>query len=400
MLNYAAYPQVVFEPLSHDVYNFLDRLSRKGIIELDDLIKPLPRKYIFEKLNEAEAKEEQLTSLEKEELDYFGKEYFFEMKLAGDTAQYNKSSNFFGKDEAGRFRLFSYGDKTFKIDLSPIMGYQLTFPGKERNRNTWNGFYTYGYLSDFLGYSMDFRVHNESGSYVDTYKYLTPDEGIIPNVRTDLREHSNTIDYSEVKGMISADWGWGDFIFAKDFITYGYSKTGNLVLSGKAPSFPYVRIDLHPLKWLKFYYFHAWLASDIIDSLKYDAGFRDIYRNKYLAWHSLVISPLKGLDLSVGESVIYADQLEPVFLMPFMFYFLADDFLSNRSQANRGDANSQIFLSVSSRDHIKNTHLYGTLFVDELTLAGLTGSIFSGARSKGTVFGSSRNRTQLGFTIG
>ena len=394
------YSQVVFEPLWHDVYTYLDRLSQKGVIEYDDLVKPLPRVYIYKKLVEAEKKEDQLTNLEKEELNYFKKEYFFESKLSGDTTQYKMLSNFFGKDEAGRFRLFSYSDSTFKIDLSPIVGYQLTFPGKERNRNSWNGLYTYGYLSNFLGYSMDLRVHNESGSYVDAYKYFTPDEGIIPNIRTHLEIHSNTIDYSEVKAMISASWGWGDFVFAKDFITYGYSKSGNLVLSDKAPSFPYVRIDLHPLKWLKFYYFHAWLASDIIDSLKFDAGLRNIYRNKYIAWHSLVITPLKGLDFSVGESVVYADQLEPIYLMPFMFYFLADDFLSNRLGGNSGDSNLQLFLSLSSRNHIKNTHLYGTLFVDELTLAGLTGSILSGTKTTGTVFGSSRDRSQLGFTLG
>jgi len=247
---------------------------------------------------------------------------------------------------------------------------------------------------------MDVRVHNESGSYIDAFKYFTPETGIIPNTRYPST-HENSIDYSEVKGMLSYDWDWGDLVFAKDYITYGYAQSGNLVLSTKAPSYPYIRLDLHPVKWLAFHYFHAWLASDVIDSLNFIEGQRNIYRNKYFTWHSLVVTPTKGLDLSVGESVIYADQLEPVYLMPFMFYFLADDFLSNRyDAARRGDANSQIFFSVSSRDHIKDTHLYGTMFIDELTLAGLTGTIFSNNRTTGSLFHSPRNRTQLGFTLG
>ena len=387
--------QVVFEPLDHEVYNFLDRLDQKGIIEFDDIMKPLPRKYIFEKLQDAKKNIDLLTNLEKEELNYFEKEYFFEKKLAGDTTGYKKSANFFGEDEAGRFRLFSYGDKTFKADLSPIVGYQLTLPGKQRNVNIWNGLYTYGYFLDFIGYSMDFRIHTESGSYIDPQKYFTPEEGIIP------ARYTKSIDYSEVKGMISADWGWGDFVFAKDFITYGYSRSGNIVLSNKAPSFPYIRLDLHPTSWLKFHYFHAWLASDIIDSLYFNDGRRDIYRNKYLAWHNLEFTPIKGLDFSIGESVVYADRLEPIYLIPAMFYFLADDFLSNRpDRFKKGDANSQLFLSVSSRDHINNTHLYGTIFIDELTLAGLTGVLFTNNHTKGSLFDSPRNRTQYAATLG
>ena len=249
---------------------------------------------------------------------------------------------------------------------------------------------------------MDLRVHNEQGTYLDPYRYFTPDEGIIPSARTALETHENSFDYSEVRGMISARWEWADVIFAKDFITYGYAKSGNLVLSDKAPSFPYIRIDLHPVSWLSFHYFHAWLASYVLDSVNFDLGLRTIYRNKYFAWHSLVITPVKGLDLSIGESIVYADKVEPVYLIPFMFYFLADDFLDNRTYDQKGDANSQIFLSVSSRGQIRNTHLYGTLFIDELTLAGLTGSLLSNNHHTmgGTVFGSNRVRSQIGFTFG
>ena len=48
--------QVVFEPLNKDIYSYLERLSNKGIIELDDLFKPLSRKYMAEKLVEAKGK--------------------------------------------------------------------------------------------------------------------------------------------------------------------------------------------------------------------------------------------------------------------------------------------------------------------------------------------------------
>lgn len=68
-----AYAQVVYEPLYEDVYNFLGRISQKGIIEFDDLIRPLPRSYISNKLLEADSLSSQLTKLEREELEFFSK---------------------------------------------------------------------------------------------------------------------------------------------------------------------------------------------------------------------------------------------------------------------------------------------------------------------------------------
>ena len=186
---------------------------------------------------------------------------------------------------------------------------------------------------------------------------------------------------------------------AKDFIEYGYAKSGNLVLSNKAPSFPFIKLQLNPVDWFKFYYFHAFLSSNVIDSAKLEQYKRDIYIDKYFAWHSFVFTPVKGLDLSIGESVVYSDKLELVYLMPFMFYYYADDFLSNRRN-KPGDANSQIFLSVSSRDHIKNTHLYGTLFIDELTLHGINGTLFVDGQTLINSINNKDLRTQLGFTLG
>ncbi len=52
----STFSQVVYEPLHRDVYNFLARLSQKGVIEFHDEIRPLARKYIAEKLIEAEDK--------------------------------------------------------------------------------------------------------------------------------------------------------------------------------------------------------------------------------------------------------------------------------------------------------------------------------------------------------
>jgi len=385
--------QIVYEPLNKDVYPFLERLSHKGIIELNDLVKPLSKKYISGKLLEAKSKIERLTELEKDELEYFEKDYFLEIEGFNEKNKDKKYLSYFEGDAADRFRFFSYSDKTFKLNASPILGFKITYPEKERIFHTWMGISTYGYLLNNIGVSFHFKTNNEKGNKLDIKKDFTPETGIIP----DVSDRGRDISYTEVTSSISADWGWGNVVIAKDYIEYGYAKFGNLVLSNKAPSFPYIRIELKPVDWFSFNYFHAWLSSTVIDSVNLAAYNRNIFRDKYLAWHSLTVTPLKGLDISIGESVVYSDKLEFLYLMPIMFYYLADEYISNKV-GKPGDANQQIFLTISSKDHLMNTHIYGTLFIDELTIGGINGSLFINTTYGGAT--SRRQRTQLGYTVG
>ena len=81
VLSTFAIGQVVYEPLHRDVYKFLSRLSQKSVIVFDDQVRPVSRKYIAQKLIEATEKSDQLTSLEKEELEFYGRDFKFEFDL-------------------------------------------------------------------------------------------------------------------------------------------------------------------------------------------------------------------------------------------------------------------------------------------------------------------------------
>lgn len=383
------FAQIVYEPLHRDVYNFLARLSQKSIIDLDDQIRPISRRYIAEKLLEAKSKSDLLTYLEKEELDFFSKDFSREFELLDETVINSPRISILGYDSGERLRLFSYSDKLFTLNVSPILGVKYGYRDDEKLTHFWNGISTYGYIDKFLGFSFDFRDNTEKGLTIDKKKLFTNVTGV------DARTNENTVnypsdkmEYSEVKAVISADWDWGSFSVGKDFFEWGYGESGLLVLSQKSPSFGFIRLDLKPVDWLRFNFIHAWLSSDIPDSNSFfynNAGTISFgYHNKYLATHSLIISPIKGLDLTLGESIVYDDQLELLYLMPIMFYRLADHHLSR--QINAAGGNAQFFFALSSRGHLKNTHLYSTLFIDEITLSGL--------------FDSFKQRNQIGFTLG
>ncbi|HED38042.1 MAG TPA: hypothetical protein ENI76_07345 [Ignavibacteria bacterium] len=405
--------QTVYEPLYKDVYKYLDRMAQKGVIELNDQIKPLTRIYIAEKLLEIgkrarEIRNREITEVERDELNFYLKDFGEEISMVNaknkpgsvkavpGERQKIKSFNslsdlrriryskLFGKDRFGRWHLFSYSSKLFKINLSPILGYQIGSNDNAYQTHRWNGAYLYGYLSDNIGFSFDFRDNAETGVNIDRTKSFTPVTGI-----TIAKANKDKIEYSEIHTTLSTNWSWGEITVGKDFLQWGQAKSGQLVLSQKAPSFPFIRLDIRPTSWLRFNYIHGWLNSDVIDSnaiyaTKRLGQNRTIFRDKYLASHTLTITPSKGLDISLGESIVYSDRLEVSYLMPLMFFRLADHYLS-RANNNAGD-NSQFFLGVSSRNFIKNTHLYGTLFIDEIVTEGL--------------FDPKKQRNQFGFTLG
>ncbi len=394
------FSQTVYEPITSDVYPYLGKMAQKGLIEFNDLIKPLSREYIYQKLDELTITKGKISAVDKEELKFWLKDYGFEQtidlsktdeklklqsRIGSETSQSEKANNLsWVKDKWGRFRLFSYNSELFKVNLDPIFGYEVASRDGERRTHFWNGAYFYGYIGKHIGFSFSFRDNDESGKTVDRTKSFTPETGVIKSLSS-----INGFQYGKLQTTIAVSWNWGSFSIGKDFLEWGYANSGKIVLSDKAPSYPYLRLDIHPAKWLYFNYVHAWLSSDVIDSSQVYPTLRDgenriLYRNKFLASHTLTVVPTNGISVSLGESVIYSDRLELSYLFPLMFFRAADHYLSGNN--NNAGANSQFFLNVSSRNNIKNTHLYGTIFIDELALSD--------------IFEASRSRNQIAFTLG
>jgi len=388
-LSYIAFAQVVYEPLHRDVYSFLSRLSQKSIIVFDDQVRPVSRKYIAQKLIEASEKLDELTSLEKEELDFYNQDFKREFDFINNIKTNSSETIIAGYDSGSRLRLFGYRDNLFSINLSPILGIKIGSRDNEKLTHIWNGIYTYGYIDKYIGFSFDFRDNLEQGNTIDKHKEFSNVTGV--DARTDeniIDYPPNKMEYSGLDAVIATDWSWGSFSFGKDFHEWGYAESGLLVLSQKPPSYGFVRLDIKPVDWFRFNYMHGWLSSDVLDSNSFfytETGTLSFdYKNKYFAHHSITLTPLEGLDLSLGESIVYDDELEFLYLIPIMFFRVADHQLSN--QTNEAGGNSQFFFSISSRGHIKNTHLYGTLFIDEITLNGISDP--------------EKQRNQLGFTLG
>ncbi len=386
------YSQTIWENKNVEAYAYLARMAQKGFIQFNDIIQPIERTRIAKALFQLSQQRASLTSIELKELDFYLQEY--NQDLIADSLIKNEIG-FFVKDAFQRPRMFFIHTKDFSLNLDPNVSANFIVGGGQNITQVSNGLNLWGKVGKKWGYQLMYRDVTELGTVRDFYtvnkldfRRQEPKTGIILVGLNDDRK----INHSDIRATISYSFKNGSISFGKDQIVWGYGENGRIVLSDRAPSFPLIRFDYNPVKWLRFNYFHGWLNSEIVDSTKtyptYNGGvsgdIRIINRQKFIASHTLQFNLKKGLDLAIGESIIYSDQLDPGFLIPINLFKIYDN--NNSNYVINAGSNGQYFLQLSSRNQLKNTHLYGSLFIDEIRLS--------------TIFNKAKSRNQLGYTIG
>jgi hypothetical protein len=373
--------QSVFVPVETNVYEFLERLSLKGLITLDDEAKPFTRKYIADKLIEVDydisIDKNLLSNIDIEELDFYKQEFYTEINRIINSYQLNNISKFNSrsKENTERWFLYSYSDSLFNLTLSPIAGYGLTSTGNIAGFTRWVGASTFGSYADWFGFSFDIRDKGEFGDNVDKTKYFSPIRGAW------TKNAPNGIEFSDAKGSINFNWSWGQVSLIKDYFQWGHGKFGQLILSDKSPSYPQIRLQLKPTSWLRFNYIHGWLSSEVYDSAYFYNSYPGTisetliknYIPKYIAANLLTITPINWLDVSVGNAVVYGGDLRPEFFIPFMFYKFLDH---NSGRGDVNDANGVIYFEISAK-YPKNFQFYGTAFIDVTEIRNILSNNFT-----------------------
>ncbi len=373
--------QVVWENPKHQVYEFLSRQAQKGSIELSDIIQPISRKEIARQLKVLESTPERLSEIDKKELAFYLLEYSEFNENLVDTTTFLKG------DQTNRLRFLSVKKDNFLLNGDPsfLLGVRNNDNGTSSVVGT--GISFWGQLSKSISFQAYFQDITERGSGFDSLRVFTPETGIVRIASTNTK----VLNYTDFRGNITYNWDKGSVTLGHDQLLWGYGENGRIVLSDKAPAYPFIRLDYHPVSWLSFNYSHAWLQSGFIDSARsYPKGndiygsIRERYVSKFMASHSLNFFPTKGLSLSIGESVIYNDRLQVAYLIPIMF-FKAYDQYAGRNNINAG-SNAQFFFQANSRNHLRNTNFYATLFIDEIRMS--------------EVFNKEKSRNQIGYTLG
>ena len=332
------------------VYDFVDELANKGIIDVNSCVKPYSRKQIALFLSKAK-KSTQLTQRQKKEVEFYLKDFNKEL-LAG-------------KDFDKRFDVFYHCDSTFKLSVNAIFGGRGYYNSNGFEQHRWNGAEFFGYLNENLAFYGSLRDNYESET-LGAPEYLTQYRGAVYKLGADKK------DYSEARGGIVYNWKNGSLGLVKDHFTWGNNYNGSNIYSGHTPSFAQIKFNLTPVDWLEINYLHGWLASEVVDSTASYSLYNDtrrVYANKYLAANLFTIKPWKKLYFSFGNSIIYSDgDFNPAYLIPFLFYKSVDH--GYNGSKNSAGHNTQMFFDISSRQ-IKNVHLFASVFIDEISVSDM-----------------------------
>lgn len=365
----SASAQVVYQHVQNTtIYEFLDEMAAMKMVDINSAVKPYSRQFIAEQLEQIWLQAEDLNNRQFHELEFFLKDY-------------NKELLRYKEEFDKRFDVFYYADSTFTLNANLILG--LTYATEPSKLHRWYGADVFSYLGKNWGAYVSFRDNYESTHFTDP-NFLNQRQG--GALRRKLVNSDGSQEYSEVRGGLTYAWKWGTVGLVQDQFVWGNNYHGANIFSGRIPSVPQIKLQVKPVRWLEFNSLHAWLNSNIVDSVRtynYGSGDRIVYRQKYLSANLVTLSPWQHFNFSFGNSTVYGDvPVQPSYLIPFFFHRSLDHSLSNNN--NNGGSNSQLFFDMSIRN-IRNVHLYGTFFVDELNLSKLF---------------SERNKNQFSFKSG
>lgn len=346
------------------IYDFLDELANDGIIELNSTIKPYSRKLIADKLQDAKLREGELNNRQKKDLKFFMREYALEYGKLPDA--------FMNVFELGDAKLdliqpaFYYLDASFKARITPLIGMHIWNNGDDNVVKRWVGAELQTTIGKNLTIYGSLRDNSFTGGLLAKPGYLNDFPG------GEYKESSTGAgDFSDSRGGIKYAWNWGSVGLIKDNVVWGDNYHGSNILSGRAPSFPMLTLRVKPAKWFELNYFHGWLVSNVTDSTNYYLDNQDQkqYRmaNKFIAANMFTFTPVRNLNISVGNSIIYAEQnIQPAYLIPVAFYKSMDHSLTKG--LGMENQNSQVFMNISSRN-IKHVHLFASLYADEVSFS-------------------------------
>ena len=353
------------------IYDFLDELAGEKIIEINSVVKPYSRAFIAEKLQEAQLQANQLNDRQRRELLFFFEEFALDMGELpeGIFPMVNTKKTKIALIQPA----IHYLDDKATIRITPLLGMHIWKNGNGTITKRWYGAELQAMIGKHLSIYGSLRDNSFQGGLLSKPSYLNNFPGA---EYKESNTHGNG-DFSDSRGGIKYAWKGGSVGLIKDNVVWGDNYHGSNILSGRAPSFPMLTLHVKPVKWFEMNYFHGWLVSNELDSTYYyvenltaDTQ-KKHYRphNKFIAANMFTFTPIRHLNLSIGNSVVYAENnVQAAYFIPIAFYKSFDHTMTKGVGVE--NQNSQAFINISSRN-IKHLHLFGSVFVDEFSVARL-----------------------------
>lgn len=377
-------------PLAYTrLYDYLDELLTDGIVTAQSIVRPYSRLQVATMLQQAQDADSLLSTRQKADLAFYLNEFALERDtMVSNFVQYTDHSTFSLSVADPQFSYRS-ANNMFKLRLRPILGANIAMSKKGALLHRWYGADLQLDIAKHLSIWGSLRDNSWSGNWLSKDYFPTDiarihgarihygasqqQPALSPMTGVQYKEANYGGDFSDSKGGINLYTWWGSVGLQRENISWGTASHASNILSGRNPAVPMLTLQLTPCRWFQLDYFHAWLVSNVLDSTYYylenTAGHTQAVKNyrpynKFMAANMLTFMPIKQLSLSVGNSVIYAEQtIQAAYLIPIAFYKSLDHLLTKGVRTQ--NQNSQVFASLSVRP-VRHLHLYGSFFVDEV----------------------------------
>ena len=333
----AALAQVEHVPISHPVYEFLDRLGVTGILPAQSSsMVPLERGEVTGLLQSAASSRSKLDDVDILTLDKYLAEFAPDAGMRPE-----QDMVLLGRHEsAGEFAaglvsqklkylvaivdsmVTVYGELLGSVEYRSLHGDSRG--DVDATLKTIGGRFR-GTIAGRLGY----LLQSTNGVVSGNRSFALSDARLATNVK--LNE-PNSRNFDVTEAYLRYSFGWGGVQFGREYTALGVGYSDRLMLSDNAPVFDALSLNIH-YKAFRFQFLHGSLLRD-------QAPFPGVIvaeppeSNKYLALHRFQFSIFGRLNIAASEMVIY-QRLTPeyAYLNPVNFFKSAEHSLRDRDNA-------------------------------------------------------------------
>jgi len=142
------------------------------------------------------------------------------------------------------------------------------------------------------------RSYWEQSPLIDGYNNQNPDKNLLDNMNGDISYNNK---------YFNAAVGRGRF-------QIGNSVSGSIILSDKVNEYDYLLLEQRVGK------FSFSLLNSILKPDSTKTPDTEDYPGKFFALHQMMYKPLDGLELFVGETVVYGSHYDLSYMLPFYFW--------------------------------------------------------------------------------
>ena len=333
----SAMAQVEHVPISHPVYEFLDRLGVTGILPAQSSsMVPLERGEVTALLRSAASSRSKLNAVDVLTLDKYLTEFAPDAGMRSEQDMVILGPH----ESAGEFAAGLVSQK--QKYLVAIVDSMVTVYGEllgsveyrslhgdsrgdvDATLKTIGGRFR-GTIAGRVGY----LLQSTNGVVSGNRSYALSDTRLATNVK--LNE-PNSRNFDVTEAYLRYSFGWGGVQFGREFAALGVGYGDRLMLSDNAPAFDAFSLDVH-YKSFRFQFLHGSLLKD-------PAPFPGVTvaeppeANKYLALHRFQFSIFDRLNIAASEMIIY-QRLTPeyAYLNPINFFKSAEHSLRDRDNA-------------------------------------------------------------------